>query len=100
MFERYDGSLPFVWPTLTCAFRIVRPNLDSLVHQLEVAADTMVHRDAADSAADSVVWPLAVAVAVVVKFTCPTSVASPVPILLCDLLVGTYVDLASSSPIL
>jgi hypothetical protein len=76
MFERYDGSLSFAWPTLTCAIRIVRPNLDSLVHQL-VAADTTVHRDAADSAADSVVWPLVVAV--VVKFTYPTSVASLSP---------------------
>jgi len=68
---------------LTMSIRIVRPNLDSRLRQAELAADTMVHRDAADSVADSaVIW--AEGVEVDDKSTSPTFVTSvPFPLLIC-----------------
>lgn len=54
----------------------MRPNRDSRVHQPEVAAVTMVHRDAADSAEASEAAWLLVVEAEVVKSMFPTFVTS------------------------
>jgi hypothetical protein len=80
MFERYVSQHPgHTGITDIFKLRIVRPNPDSQVHQLEVAAVTKVHLDAAVSAADlEVAWLLVVAE--VVKSMFLTFVTSLLPL--------------------